>query len=305
MHCSANSTASDREQSYFSGGLLGGSVEHVNQFFDQTGLTYKIVNKASSLIKATKGVVEVFSAVSENFSKYFVVLEPIKIFQIPLYSRKAIQAGVKLLKVKTYRDIFQNCFKIYKSLKKITSGVAAALKCSVLLGLLRSSALCWTDIAGYVFLPVTLISAALNFENTARRCHLLFVLCKTGSNEAEAAKCIQNNYTKLRKFKIVAKGFDARFDTLAKQINCKSPRKRSAARKEINGTVRRMKVQMGAFICVQATKTTLKITSATMAVLALITPIAIVPAVCIDLALAVGSVSMFAASKALSHNCIR
>lgn len=269
---------------------------------------YKLLNKTVSFLKAIKSVVAVYVDVSSRISKAFLYLEPVKALAIPLYSRKFVKVAGRIYHANDWMTRVKGIYQEARCLKKVTSGVASILKFSVGVGLLAESTLSWVDIAGYIFLPVTILSVGVNCEITVKRALVLRDFSKHANLEKQgvlkACEYFVENRSRIRKMRIIPKDaeFDKRFDKLVDSIRTGTDLKVSeemAAR--ILGNVKtRMWQQLG----LSATKTVFKTTSCVVTILGLASVVGALPAVYIDLVLATGSLGILAATKFLNYRSL-
>lgn len=286
MHCTSNNYL------YLCGEKSSNILESIHN-------PYKITNKAIALAKATKNVVAAFVDLSKTVSKIFIYLEPVKVIQIPLSIKKSIKTATSMYHTDSWKRRLLGVYQEARCLKKFTSGATSALKFAVGLELLGEATLSWTDIAGYIFFPISAISVALAANMLTKRAVLLRDFNRYANIEKngilKACQFFAENKKRFRKLKVIVKdsAFDERFDRLVKGIECGSvfdSKKAAKILQEIKG-----RIQLN--LAISIVKTSIKATGCVITILGFVTVIGILPAVFIDLGLATGSLSVFAASK--------
>lgn len=128
----------------------------------QTGIKgFKYTSKLKGLVKKTLNVVDLFDKVPAPLEELLVAVKSFKIIKGMLAIPKLCKSVIKVVKPSSLEKRLMSGWGIIKSVKKIVGAVETVFYYLKKLNLISKADLAWTTVTGYIFLPVTFISAGI------------------------------------------------------------------------------------------------------------------------------------------------
>jgi len=192
--------------------LSSSLVDNTQNFFSRIKVPYALITKTMRCAKDTHELATYFLSVSKDVSEILRLFEPIKVLHIPIYSIKSVRAASRVFISNSVELRVLGLWKVYKSIKKILSGVSAFV------GVLERTISLTPRIGGYLqqvsffFFPVTLVGAVVgSYKIFQRSCLLLesntYIKKEMTCVEDVVQACvyIQNNRQRLQHLKVFTK----------------------------------------------------------------------------------------------------
>jgi hypothetical protein len=128
----------------------------------KTGIKgFNYTSKLNGLVKSTLKIVDTFDKVPAPLEELMVAVKSFKIIKGMLAIPKLCKSVIKVMKPSSVENRLLNGWGIIKSVKKIVGAVETVFYYLKKLNLVSKAALTWTTVTGYIFMPVTFISAGL------------------------------------------------------------------------------------------------------------------------------------------------
>ena len=173
---------------------------HANQVFTYTNelvaytkIPYTLAIKSLRCAKDTCALVSKITAISQIYSKILHAFHPLKVLHIPIYSLKSIRALSLVFTAHNKESRVFAVWKVYTSFKKLTSGISALT--SFLEEFARISPVYGSllQTASLVFLPITMVGAAVCAYKTVQYGRLFFEYSRYFKSEKETQNSVNQN----------------------------------------------------------------------------------------------------------------
>ena len=204
------------------------AVSFSEQAVDNLKTPYTALIKSTRCAKTLHAFIGEVWSVSELSTRVFQYLAPLKVLHIPVYTIRSVQSTTSLVTSDTHSDRICSVWKLYSALKKLTSGVEAAVACLSQITPVSSAVYNTFNFLGFVFLPNTTIEAAIGTYKTAGRVKLYrasekhFQAAKDVKTAKIAVDFFQQQAKEFARLKVCTEknSFEARIEHIAEILQC-------------------------------------------------------------------------------------
>lgn len=311
----------------FVGNTFGSRVSRVKETLKISAIVamaleaYAVTKVGLKTSKASVGLAEEFIEVSVVVTDFFKFAKALKIIAGGMKAKKLASTANKFCKAKTHSARIVAIWQAVKCIKKITGAVETTLKFLRDFHVVSDAALCWTEIAGYIFLPITFISTAVSVHSTAKEALFVKELYKNTKSlsgrvkkqelEGEqkerilkACRFIVDSEKKFKSYKVLTKScpLKSKMKELIIRVELGDEESIKADLAKAQHVIGQLKGRITHQFAINVAKTSLKVTGCTVTVVGLTTGVAALPAAIIDLVVAVGKLGLFVYAKHLPNH---
>lgn len=281
------------------------AVDYVEEGFKNTCKGLKVA-------KATTGVIEEFSNLPDIISDIFKWTKPFKIIKGGLACKKAVSATQKIISSTDPIDKAWAGWALVKSIKKIVGAIETIGKYLKDFNLIGKEMLRWTEVTGYIFMPITYIStgiAAYDFHkiNSLMNDFRANTKVKKGDivdeNRLEAMKkairYVNKEYKAIQKAKVISKecNIKDRTQRILDRLISENGRDQEEAFKEGSMVLKRLKDRLASHVVSSGIGASLSTLACASSTFALAMPAATAPVAIIDLVCVLAGTANYALSK--------
>ncbi len=285
----------------------------VNKQIETYGLLgFKYVKKAKSLSKKVIGIVELLAYVPPAFDELFLALKSFKIISGMLAVPKLKKNIIKIFKPNSAINRILSVWAVVKSSKKIVGAVETVFTYLKKLNVLTKADLAWTKVTGYIFLPVTFISAVVSGYKFGKQVEFYVHFAKrvkVVKNLGAPQLCqeLLDQEKKLRKFKVVTKqaSLKPQLITIQEKLKAPSSEGQQQASNEVRAIAKVLRNRACERVGIHGLKTNLKVTGAVITIISLACPPAALGLTIAALPIAAISIACFVYAKNIPKDAVR
>lgn len=265
---------------------------------------FKYVTKANKLTKSICAVADEFAEVPKIFEQVFKVTKALKIVKGLFSAKKLYKNAIKFIKTNDIEQKLLLGWNMFKCLYKIEAAVEVVFKYLKEFNLITKAALAWTDVVGYIVLPVKTITAGVKWYQFGEKVNFMNEFrakIKVGKQpDVEtmkgACKEIIAETKHLKKMKVINKDcpLKARMKDIVSRLKDDNEAIRKLAVDEGKMIFKRLKDRISEHVGVAGVTASVKTGFLGTSVFATIFPLAIIPVVIADLALVALNIANFA-----------
>jgi len=273
---------------------------------------FKDTCKGLKVAKATSGLAEEFTEIPSLIVDFFKWTKPFKIIKGGLACKKIYGNAEKLITSEEPWDKAMAGWALFKTIKKIIGAVETIGKYLKDFSLISKDALSWTEITGYIFLPVTYVNVGLSVNDSVKITKLMAdfrantKVKKSDVIDGErleamrkAVTYIKNEHKVIQKAKVISKEckIKDRAQRILERMVCETQREKEEAFKEGALVIRKLKDRLAARVVSSDIATTLSTLGAASTTIGLVCPATTLPIAVIDLICAAGATANYAYSR--------
>lgn len=282
---------------------LSGIASFSEQAVDYVKTPYTALVKSTRCAKTLHAFIGEVGSVSEFSTRIFDYIAPLKIIHVPVYSVKSVQSATSLVTCEGHGNRIFNSWKLYSSLKKLTSGAEAVVACISQVTPVTSTVYKAFTVLGFVFLPNTTIEAVIGTYKTIERIKLYrqsethFASATDEKTAQVAVKYFKDNSKEFSRFKICTEknSLLQRIDDVTKGLE--KDQVDSKTIEQVNELFCSIKKRMQHLIVHETMRTIFKVVSITTFILSMCTGVGMVTITALELATATGRLGAFMYGK--------
>ncbi len=292
--------------SYITSGALSAPQHSVCFSFQEKAeayayLGFKVFSKTASILSYSTKIVGVFSKIPNELGETVSALKCLKIIKGMLAITVIPKVIIKLVKADGGKTRFFQTLKLANCISRIVSAVETVFFYLKELKVVSSEALAWTNITGYVFLPLSVIGTAVatyqlkeivSYNNEFRA---KFKVLKT-ADQTHTCKLLIAEEKHLRKYKIITGEcpLNGRMQSILSRLTSDNVEIKKGAHDEAIKIRKCLKNRLTERVGFIGVKTSLSIAGLACTVISLACPPAVIPITVISLVIAAAGIANFA-----------